>query len=472
MNLLTDDRLELLRRRLAAAGLADGAAAPVRAEIPTDAGEFGIAERRMWKIYDFDRDSVSHNIALILGFDGSYTVEKVAAAFERMVAGAAVLASVVVVDAEGVPHREPVDLTGRWVEPDRVREWGAIPAHTGTDVAEIARVFATAPFRLTEEPPVRARLSANADGGVTLILVVHHLAVDDTSWPPLLGTLVSGSWPAAAAPADRPIADVERALRHARATWAAEDVRFPLSGALPEIDAAASWLAPMDETPGARLELPLDPAAVAGAEILAREIGATPNALYIALTALGVHALTGATDHVLLVPVDNRRPGADPARVGYSGNIVPMRFALDPSASVRETLRAAVGAGLAAMEFSSIDYGTLLTALRGAGGRFPVAEILASVRNAPLRGIPIPDGARVTCESVFHGIGNYPLTFAFELGAEDTVHLEVDHQIGVVTAERAERAARLLIALVERTPAALDDEVRALVAAVGEPEGA
>ncbi|WP_280501946.1 condensation domain-containing protein [Nocardia farcinica] len=478
MNALTDARLELLRRRMAAAGIASEQTAPgaaAAAAIPASSGEFGVAERRMWKIYEFDRDSVSHNIALVLDFGETYTLDELVASTELMIDKAAVLGSVVTVGDDGVPRRTPSGVRGRWAEPGRVWEYGTLPAHDGrTDRATVlaaAEILARSPFALTEEPPLRVRLYPRESGGVTMLLVVHHLAVDDTSWPALLGTLTTGAWPRQQAEAaDRPVADVADALRHARQTWAAEDVRFPLSGELPAIGAEESWLAPMDECAGAKLHAPVEPEHHAALDAVAREVGATANALYIAICALGVYALTGAADHVLLVPADNRRPGDTPDRVGYSGNIVPMRFTFDPASSLRDALRTGVSTVYAAMEYSTVDYGAILTALRGAGGRFPVAEIMASVRNAPLRGIPVPEGATVDCRSVFNGIGNYPLTFAFEIGADERVHLELDYQIGVVDEEFARRAATVLTALIERIPDRLDDEVGQLVSALREPE--
>ena len=478
MNALTDARLELLRRRMAAAGIVGDGVATVTAaaaQVHPGTGEFGIAERRMWKIYEFDQDSVSHNIALVLDFSDAYTLDALIASTELMIGKAAVLGSIVTVGEDGLARRAPSGTHGRWAEPGAVWEYGTLPAYDGrTDrdgVLATADVLARLPFALTKEPPLRVRLYPRAGGGVTMLLVVHHLAVDDTSWPALLGTLTTGAWPdQAAAATERPVPAVEDALRHAKRTWAAEDVRFPLSGALPALGAAESWLSPMDDSSGAKLLAPVDPDHHAALDLVAREVGATSNALYIALCALGVYALTGAADHVLLVPADNRRPGDEPDRVGYSGNIVPMRFTFDPASSLREALRTGVSAVYAAMEYSTVDYGAVLTALRGAGGRFPVAEIMASVRNAPLRGIPVPEGAAVSCRSVFNGIGNYPLTFAFEIGADERVHLEVDYQTEVVDEEFARRAAAVLTGLIERVPDRLDTEVGQLVSALREPE--
>ncbi|MEV0105663.1 condensation domain-containing protein [Nocardia sp. NPDC050799] len=494
MNDLTDARLELLRRRLAATGAARHRTDRARTEAgsrPASAGRLGTAERRMWKIYELDPDSISHNIGLILDFDRGYDLDTVIAAFDTMVGNAEVLGSVVTVDDEGVPRRVPARRDGRWVVPGTVWEWGTTPGTAASAIpaadspasrAEIhaaATAFATVPLRLTAEPPLRARIHANADGRVTVVLVVHHLAVDDTSWPLLLGTLVSGTWPGAAVEVSRMLPpeaarpdEVDRAVRHALRTWAAEDIRFPLSGALPEISAADSWLSPLVDSRGERLRHPIEPADIAALEGIAREVGATPNALYIAVCGLTVYALTGAADHVLLVPADNRRAGEGPDRIGYSGNIIPMRFTFVPGTSVQDALRAAVSSVYESMEFSSVDYGTVLTALRAAGGRFPVAEIMASVRNAPLRGIRIPDGVHVTCESVFNGVGNYPLTFAFEIGDDARVHLEVDYQPAVVDDAFARRATQVVDALLKRVPLALDTAVDDLVRVVAEPQNA
>ncbi|WP_280435204.1 condensation domain-containing protein [Nocardia carnea] len=486
-NLLTDARLEVLRRRLAVAGAGAGpAASPATAETVSTGG-LAVAERRMWKIYQLDPDSISHNIGLILDFTGSHTIGSVIAAFEVMVRNAAVLSSVIVTGAAGDPRREAIEHTGRWAEPGAVWEWGTLPPHaaltaTGTPIGReqiraAAEALAQAPFDLTREPPLRARIFADADGAVTVALVVHHLAVDDTSWPLLLGTLVSGSWPAVTGRPARPATvaspdEIDRALRHAQDTWAAADVRYPLSGELPGDSAEQSWLAPLVDAAGIRLGTPIEPAGIEALDGVAREAGATLNALLIGVCAVSVYALTGAADHVLLVPADNRDPDDGPDRVGYSGNIVPMRFRFDPAASVRDSLRAAVSVVYRAMEFATVDYGTVLTALRTAGGRFPVAEIMASVRNAPLRGIPVPDRGPVNYESVFHGVGNYPLTLAFERGADERVHLEVDYQPDAVGPDLARSAGVVVSAIVAAIPHALDRPLNELVRTVRETTAA
>ncbi|MEU1981424.1 condensation domain-containing protein [Nocardia sp. NPDC019395] len=482
-NLLTDARLEVLRRRLAVAGATVGPAESFATGGAVSAGSLCVAERRMWKIYQLDPDSISHNIGLILDFAGAHTIDSVIAAFELMVRNAAVLSSVIVVGAAGDPRRETIEHTGRWVEPGAVWEWGVLPPHhaltaPGTPIGReqiraAAEALAQAPFDLTREPPLRARIFADADGTVTVALVVHHLAVDDTSWPLLLGTLVSGSRPTVTGRPARPATvatpdEIDRALRHAQDTWAAADVRYPLSGELPGDSAEQSWLAPLADASGIRLGTPIEPAGIEGLDSVAREIGATLNALLIGVCAVSVYALSGAADHVLLVPADNRDPGHGPDRVGYSGNIIPMRFRFEPAASVRDSLRAAASVVYRAMEFATVDYGTVLTALRNAGGRFPVAEIMASVRSAPLRGIPVPDQGRVNYESVFHGVGNYPLTLAFERGADDRVHLEVDYQPEAVGADLARGAGVVVSALVAAIPRALDRPLNELVRAVRE----
>ncbi len=478
---LGDVRMQLLRRRLVAAGLAaDRPAAPPAA---TAAG-LGAAERRMWKIYELDPASISHNIGLVLTFTGGYTAAAVAAAFELMVRRAEVLGSVVAVGADGAPHRvRPAprsphpEPAGRWLVPNEVWAWGNGPVGADESTVDDPVALARAAFDLGREPPIRARIGPGADGSVRLTMVLHHLAVDDTSWPLLLGTLASGVWPGPSAPggavepvpggAAEPVPGgavepvpggtaVGRALRHATDTWAAADVRYPLSGQLPADSATESWLAPLVDRPGIRLLRPVATDDVDALGRVAQEIGATRNALLIAVCAVGVHALTGSTDHVLLVPVDNRRPGETPDRVGYCGNIVPIRFVVDPAATIRDTLRDAVSAIYRAMEFATVDYGAVLTALRQAGGRFPVAEVMASVRNAPLRGIPAPPGRRVNCETVFNGVGNYPLTFAFEIAPDDGVHLEFDYQPEVVTELLAESAVEVISELVQRIPDSLE----------------
>lgn len=480
MSVLTDARLTLLRRRLertetvpvaTAGAVAD--TAPAATVTPAAFGDLGVAERRMWKIYELDPKSVSHNIGLVLEFGGARTVESVVAAAELLVEKFEVLRSIVEVDADGGPHRTKVTREGRWNPEHSVWTWGFEPteAQSGgaADIDSVATELTRRPFDLFTETPLRLRVSGR-DGRVTMILVVHHLAVDDTSWPPLLGTLISGDWPGDAGLDARPAdpdettasSAAEAAVRHALDTWGAEGIRYPISGELPAESPADSWLSPMDDREGVKVSAPVADDSLTALQRTAAAVGATGNALLIAICSLATHALTGSVDHVLVVPADNRKRSQPPERIGYCGNIIPMRFRVHPNATVAQALRDAGSVIYRAMEHSGTDFGPILTAIRQAGGRFPVMEIMASVRPAPLRGIPQPADAPVTCRSVFNGIANYPLSIAFEADDHAT-HVEVDHQPGVVPDAVAERAAAVLTGLVDLVPQSLDSTVSELV---------
>ncbi|MEO9326488.1 condensation domain-containing protein [Gordonia aurantiaca] len=476
MTVLTDARLTLLRRRLERAEAAS--TTPGRTESSTASpaafGDLGVAERRMWKIYELDPKSLSHNIGLVLEFGGDRTVDSVVAAAELLVERFEILRSVIAVDTDGVPHRKAVTCRGRWNPAHSVWTWGFEPTPAlsdgAADVDDAATELTRTPFDLYAETPLRLRVSGR-DGGVAMVLVVHHLAVDDTSWPPLLGTLVSGAWPGDTGVDVRPAdpdeptaaAAAEAAVRHALDTWGAPGIRYPISGELPAESPTDSWSSPMDDRAGVKVSAPVADDSLTALQRTAQTVGATPNALLIAICSLATHALTGSTDHVLVVPADNRKRSQAPDRVGYCGNIIPMRFRVDPDATVAQALRDAGSVIYRAMEHSSTDFGPILTAIRQAGGRFPVMEIMASVRPAPLRGIPRPANAPVTCRSVFNGIANYPLSIAFETDDEAT-HVEVDHQPGVVPARVAERATAVLTGLVDLVPHSLDSTVSELVA--------
>lgn len=477
MPALTEARLTLLRRRIAQTGEPARTAAADEPRTSVPFGEFGTAERRMWRIYDLDPESVSHNIGLVLQFGGTRTLRSVVDSAELLVERFGVLRSVVEVDNEGTPRRRVVSHAGSWDASGTVWTWGLPDAEaTGPvdDADAIATSLTRTPFDLTSDVPLRLRVSGS-DGDVTMILVVHHLAVDDTSWPLLLGTLVSGSWPGDVTADSRPVtpdsaavaAAADDAVRHALTTWAAEDVRYPLSGELPTESAADSWLSPMDDRDGIKVAAPVAADSLAAFGRVAQTVGATPNALLIGVCSLAAYALTGAADHVLVVPADNRRRTQSPQNVGYCGNIIPMRFRIDPDATVEQALRDAGAVIYRSMEHSGTDFGPILTALRQQGGRFPVIEIMASVRPAPLRGIPQPADAPVTCRSVFNGIANYPLSIAFEADDEST-RVEVDHQPGIVPDTVADRATAVLTALVDLIPTSLHQNVCALVETLAE----
>ncbi|MFT4200462.1 peptide synthetase [Gordonia sp. (in: high G+C Gram-positive bacteria)] len=464
-------RLELLRRRRAAHSAKSTAhsaettahSAETTAHSAGATAGLGTAERRMWRIHRLDQDSVSHNITLLLDVTGT-TAERLVAGIETTVAGAEVLGSVIV-DDDGSPRREPRPPVGRWVEPGGLWALGGGPIGEGISPADAATALARTPFDLTREAPVRARVYRDGTS-TTAVLSFHHLAVDDTSWPVLLGAVLAGEWVRstdAPAPDHLDGARLAAAVDHARSTWAAPDVRFPLSGQLPATTPEQSWLNPIDEGPGQQQRHDLDVDDLNAFTAYAPSVGGTGNAALLALTAVAVTALTGATDHVLLVPADNRRPGHAPDRVGYCGNIVPIRFTFDTGATVADAMRSAITAIYTAMEYVDVDFGPILTALRGSGGRFPVVEIMASVRNAPMRGVDVPAGMRVDYRSVSTGIAPYPLTLAVELAADGGAHLEVDHQLG--TGEViVDRAAPVVATLLHRIPTAADQPLSVLLA--------
>lgn len=456
MTALDDARLELMRRRLAAAG-AIGAAAP-RATTATDdavaEGELGVAERRMWRIHELDPESCSHTIGLVIRVPRP--LRDVAASVQELVTATPVLASRITVGEDG-PRRTPHPVEGTW-RTDTVWAANADVVPDDVDVESAARVLTRTPFRLTEEPAVRAWVTADPEG-TAVVLAIHHIAVDGTSWPALLAPLVGGGDDVSVVGAPERVVDVDAALRHARSTWAADDIRHPITGELPDSSAEESWLAPLGETAIVHERSRVDPTSADALADMAREIGATPNALMIGICVLAAHTATGADDLVVAVPVENRRTRQDPRRVGYCGNIVPVRFTVVPAADVRENLRRLMSSVYDAMEHAAVDFGTLLTAIRSAGGRFPVIDVMASVRDAPLR--HCIDEA-VGYESVSTGVGGYPLAYAVELGAGGSVHLEVDHQVGTPESV-GDAATELAMQLIRELPDALDTPLADLV---------
>ncbi len=455
MTVLDDARLELMRRRLAGAGApAVTAPQPSAAGGSADSGELGTAERRMWRIHELEPESCAHTIGLVLRVPRP--LDDVVDAVRELVTTTPVVASRITVGDDG-PCRTPVDVEGSW-RGDTVWTANADVVPDDVDVETAARILTRTPFRLTEEPAARAWVAATPDG-TAVILAIHHIAVDGTSWPVLLAPLTGGGETVSVVGTSDRVVDVDAALRHARSTWAADDIRHPITGRLPVGTPEQSWIAPLGEAPVVheRSEVGApDASALAG---LAREIGATPNALMIGVCVLAAHTATGADDLVVAVPVENRRSRQDPRHVGYCGNIVPIRFTLVPAADVRENLRRLMSSVYEAMEHAAVDFGTLLTAIRSAGGRFPVIDVMASVRDAPLRHCA---DETVGYESVSTGVGGYPLAYAIEIGAGDSVHLEIDHQVGIPEAV-GEAATDLALQLIRDLPDALDTPLADLV---------
>ncbi|MEV8320774.1 amino acid adenylation domain-containing protein [Streptomyces sp. NPDC059900] len=142
------------------------------------------AQRRLWFVDRFEGPSPTYNGAFALRLTGELNVEALESAFRDVIDRHEVLRTVIVEGDDGVPHQE-------------VLAAGDKPF--GLPVVEVTRQerasavdeAAKQTFDLATDVPIRARLVRCGPREHTLVLVVHHIALDGESLGPLLRDLSS-----------------------------------------------------------------------------------------------------------------------------------------------------------------------------------------------------------------------------------------------------------------------------------------
>ncbi len=141
------------------------------------------AQRRLWFVDRFEGPSPTYNSASALRLTGDLNVRALKSAFEDVIGRHEVLRTVIVEDDDGLPHQRvlsPEEAGFRLPVVEAAREEEQVAA---------VEAAATATFDLAADIPVRARLVRSGPREHTLVLVVHHIALDGESMGPLLRDL-------------------------------------------------------------------------------------------------------------------------------------------------------------------------------------------------------------------------------------------------------------------------------------------
>ncbi|MYW00127.1 non-ribosomal peptide synthetase, partial [Streptomyces sp. SID3343] len=138
------------------------------------------AQRRLWFVDRFEGPSPTYNGAFALRLTGELNVGALESAFRDVVDRHEVLRTVIVEDADGVPHQR-VLASGE--------KSFVLPVVEVADEEErtaAVEAAATTSFDLAADMPIRAGLLRVGPRDHTLVLVVHHIALDGESLGPLL----------------------------------------------------------------------------------------------------------------------------------------------------------------------------------------------------------------------------------------------------------------------------------------------
>ncbi|MFJ8802978.1 amino acid adenylation domain-containing protein [Streptomyces sp. NPDC102487] len=142
------------------------------------------AQRRLWFVDRFEGPSPTYNGAFALRLTGELDVDALRAALHDVVDRHEVLRTVIVEDDDGVPHQQVLA---------HGHEQVTLPLSEVTPRTRDAAVDRAAKqtFDLATDVPIRAVLLRCAPRDHTLVLVVHHIALDGESLGPLLRDLTT-----------------------------------------------------------------------------------------------------------------------------------------------------------------------------------------------------------------------------------------------------------------------------------------
>ncbi|OBH50227.1 non-ribosomal peptide synthetase [Mycobacterium mantenii] len=347
---LDDERLELLRRKLAERGLARATAAA-----PVATGErprMSVGQHRMWFVQSVDPDSALLNICVSYRLSGYVDTARLHRAVDAVAARHPVLHTTYGTDEAGDPH--PViraDLRPDWAEHDLA---GLTDQARRLRLDVLAQRDFRRPFDLSKDSPLRVTVARLADDDLMLLITAHHIAWDDGSWAPFFADLTR----AYTDPGDFADGGVLTDMCADSTAIRPADLDYwrPLMADLPE---------PL-ELPGAngsvvpttwraqRAVARLSADTVERAAALARETGATPYMVLMAAFGALVHRYTQSTDFLVAAPVLNRGVGTEDV-IGYHGNTVVIRLRPQSHQTFRDLLAQTRDGAVGAFAHSRAD---------------------------------------------------------------------------------------------------------------------
>ena len=375
---LSPERRALLARMLGEPA-ASGPPAVARIVPDPDAADAGVveaplspAQRRFWALQRVAPDDLAYVGPIAIRLRGALDADALERALHAVARRQAVLRTRIVADGAAAPRQRvlpPADAPPVRLERLAPLELDGERADTTTHDRTIAgrcAAWAARPFDLAGEPPLRAALLPLAPDDHALLLAVHHVADDEWSRQ-LLWRELAAAYPVALGGGDAASALPPPPFQYA--DWAAS----PAVQAPPAPASVEFWRERLRPTPdplplpfGRRRRAPRTRAAVtserhlpaddlAPLRAVARDEGATPFALLLALFQVTLARLGGATDVVVGIPASERasRPELEQL-LGVFVNTLPMRLAVAEDATFRALLRDTAAAVPAVLEHAAV----------------------------------------------------------------------------------------------------------------------
>ncbi|WP_020658819.1 non-ribosomal peptide synthetase [Amycolatopsis benzoatilytica] len=469
MSDLAARKRELLRRRLAEAGLASTGQIP-KADRENDL-PLSSAQSRMWFLQQLEPGTAAYNVCLAIELRGDLDRPALHRSFQRLVERHEILRTRYVPGADGEP-RQVVDPFA--VVTMAETDLRGLPAEQrGTAAESAARAESAHGFDLTAEHSLRLKLLRRADDDHVLVLTVHHIAWDGFTFNALSRDLSAlyredtTGHPAGLEPLPVQYADF--------ACW--QRKTFTDDRLAKDLDYWRGALDPMpDNLPlptdfprpavrssrGDRRVRRFDPAVTERIAGFAHERGVTPFMVVFAGYAALLHRYTGATD----VPVGsasmNRDAGEVERLIGNFGNTLVLRADLTGQPSFAELVARVQRVCTAGYAHQDLPFDLLVERLRPprTAGRSVLFDVMLLFLAQGLQGFDLP-GVEANWRTVHNDTTQFDLALeVFLTGGE--MRIEATYSTDLYAAATVEQFLAHLEMLLQQALAAPDTAVSQL----------
>jgi len=380
-------------------------------EIITRAGsESGIlshAQERMWFLHQFDPESAAYHVFGAMELTGALSVPDLRRAFETVMSNHDILLS----RHEFEDGRPRVRIVK-----DVIPELAVHHFHDESAAGVFLTDFARKPFKLGEEPPIRASLLETGNDRHILAVCAHHIAADGWSLRILANEL-------AASYAGRPIEPEVVSYPD----FAAAHRVWTDSGS---IDGQIEyWKKRLAGHPG-MLHLPTDfprphmPSSEGGliavtlpadlcdrVAAIARSRRTTPFAVHLAAFLLLLRQHGAGHDPVVAIPVANRNRAESAGIVGTLVNTLPFRMTLEHDETFASLLDRVTRASFEMQENQDAPFEKIIEAVKPdrATDHAPLAQVMFDHQEIPIADA-WPDGLSCKPHTAHRGAAQFDLS--------------------------------------------------------------
>ncbi|MFF4370597.1 amino acid adenylation domain-containing protein [Streptomyces sp. NPDC001594] len=378
------------------------------------------AQRRLWFVDRFEGPSPTYNGAFALRLTGELDAGALEAALRDVVDRHEVLRTVIAEGDDGIPHQRVLASGERPVTLPAV---DTAPHERAAAVDRAAKQT----FDLAADTPIRATLLRTGPREHTLVLVVHHIALDGESLGPLLRDLTEAyaARKQGAAPAWEPLpvqyadytlwqqdvlgdeSDPESLAAGQLAYW-----REALDGMAQPLALPTDRPRPQRTAPdGGLVRFPVGPDLLAAVEKLAAEQDLTVSMVMHSALAVLLHHLGCGDDIPIGAPIAGRTDEELRDLVGFFVNTWVLRVDLSGNPTFRELLRRVRDRALAAYDHQDIPFERLVELLNPdrSIAYHPFFQVMLAWQE-PLGALEFP-GLEAEAETLETGTAKFDLFF-------------------------------------------------------------